>query len=141
MAIRNHGGHFTYCNYGDWYDFSKCRCAEGLLSVAKTPTHVAVAPLPLRDMIAMHVQVTDEYAADMAKGMRMAIAAQNRVQLVAEVLGTAEDAPVTMADMANMKAKIRYLESDAMIVWRAEAEAKARERAAAEESESAQGPG
>lgn len=134
MPIRNLAGHIVSCNYGDWPDFSKCQCAEGLVSTPEKQTAVSVSPMPLRDMFAQSIFVSDELASDLAFSIRKERTRRQKVQPVAEALGVTDETPLTIVELTDARAKIRYLEADAMCTWRreslriqAEAEAKARE--------------
>ena len=120
MPIRNLAGHIATCNYGDWADFSKCKCAEGLLTSPEKQTAFVVAPMPLRDTLASSVQVSDEMAHDLAMGIRQAQKQQSKIETVGEVLGVSNEPPLTIIELADARAKIRYLEADAMISWRAQ---------------------
>lgn len=133
MPIRNLAGHIVSCNYGDWIDFSKCKCAEGLLTAPEKATAFVVAPMPLRDILASSVQVSDEMAHELAMGIRAAQKANQKIETVGEAFGVTNDPPLTVIELADARAKIRYLEADAMISWRvqslkiqAEAEAAAK---------------
>ena len=121
MPIRNLGGHLITCNYGDWLTFDKCDCANGLAGTPDTPpTHVNVAPMPLRDWIASTINISDEAAHDMATGIKMAELKQRRIETVSAILGVddPEAQGITVVDIAKARAKLRYLEADAMLHWR-----------------------
>lgn len=142
MPIRNLAGHLVTCNYGDWADFTKCKCAEGLLTSPEQKTAFVVAPMPLRDILASSIQVSDEMAHELAMGIRAGIKKRKKIHPVTAVLGVEvpeEDGPLTVVDLAAARAKIRYLEADAMLAWRthslkinAEAKADAERAAKAE---------
>lgn len=111
FAIRNLAGHFTTCNYGDWHDFTKCHCAESLLSAPEQSEAFQVVPMPLRDFFAASVNIPLEQAAELAlllKGGAEAIAAGD-LDLSKTIAAT-----LTMAEVAEAKARLRYLEADAM---------------------------
>ena len=120
MPIRNLAGHLVTCNYGDWADFTKCKCAEGLLSAPEQKTAFVIAPMPLRDLLASSVNVSDEMAHELAMGIRQARKQNNKIESVGEALGVSNEPPITVVELADARAKIRYLEADAMIVWRGE---------------------
>lgn len=119
LPVRNLGGHLVTCAYGDWADFSKCDCAEGLAGIPATRAAYQVSPLPLRDLIAAHTHVSDAAALDLAIGMSQQRAADQRIQLLNDEDEGGGYKP-TIMEMADAKAKLRYLEADAMISWRAE---------------------
>ena len=119
MPIRNLAGHLVTCNYGDWADFTKCKCAEGLLSAPEQKTAFVIAPMPLRDLLASSVNVSDEMAHELAMGIRQARKQNNKIESVGEALGVSNEPPITVVELADARAKIRYLEADAMITWRA----------------------
>lgn len=140
MPIRNLAGHLVTCNYGDWPDFAKCKCAEGLVGMPEKQTAFVVAPMPLRDLLAASIQVSDESAHELAMAIRQAIKQGQKIETVGEVLGVSNEPPLTVTDLADARAKIRYLEADAMISWRAislrlNAEAKAQAAKADEKPE------
>lgn len=118
VPIRNLVGHLVYCNYGDWADFTKCKCAEGLLTAPEQKTAFVVAPMPLRDILASSIQVSDEMAHDLAMGIRKAQKQGQKIETVGEVLGVSNEPLLTLIELADARAKIRYLEADAMISWR-----------------------
>lgn len=135
MPIRNLAGHIVTCNFGDWVDFSKCKCAEGLANVPEKQTAFVVAPMPLRDIFASSIHISDEVAHDLAMGVRKARKQKQKIETVSAILGVGNDEPLTIIELADARAKIRYLEADAMIAWRAEslrinADVAAAERAA-----------
>lgn len=119
MPIRNLAGHLVTCNYGDWADFSKCKCAEGLVGMPEKQTAFVVAPMPLRDLLASSIQVSDELAHELAVAIRQTIKQGQKIETVGEVLGVSNELPLTVIELADARAKIRYLEADAMISWRA----------------------
>ena len=120
MPIRNLAGHLVTCNYGDWADFTKCKCAEGLLTAPEQKTAFVVAPMPLRDLLASSVHVSDEMAHELAMGIRQAQKQNNKIETVGQALGVANEPPLTVIELADARAKIRYLEADAMVAWRAQ---------------------
>ena len=121
MPVRNLGGHLVACNYGDWPTFEKCKCMEGLAGIPQQATAVVVGPMPIRDVIAMTINISDDHAHDMAAGIKVAEAKRQQVKLVSAALGI-EDASqqVSCVDIAEARAKLRYLEADAMLHWRVE---------------------
>lgn len=120
LPVRNLAGHIVTCNYGDWADFSKCKCSEGLLGAPEQKTAFVVAPMPLRDILASSIQVSDEMAHELAIGIRKARKQDSKIETVGQVLGVSNEPPLTIIELADARAKIRYLEADAMIVWRAQ---------------------
>ena len=121
MPVRNLGGHLVTCNYGDWASFDKCDCARGIAGTPQQATAVVVGPMPLRDVFAMTIDISDDHAHDMAVGIKVAEAKRQQVKLVSATLGI-EDASqqVSCVDIAEARAKLRYLEADAMLHWRVE---------------------
>lgn len=125
FPIRNLAGHRVDCNYGDFPNFTKCKCAQGLLTLPEAVAVVAVSPLPLRDHFAASVHVSDDLAHDLAAGIKAerkkAEEKEKRIHTVGNVLGLDQpERPPTIVELADAKAKIRYLEADAMIYWRVE---------------------
>lgn len=120
MPIRNLAGHIVTCNYGDWADFSKCKCAEGLLTSPEKQTAFVASPMPLRDIFASSIHISDDVSHDLAMGIRKAREQNQKIKTVSSVLGVGNDQPLTIVELADARAKIRYLEADAMIAWRAE---------------------
>ena len=105
MLARNAAGHWDDCNYGDWGDFSKCNCAEGLASTPAKSEAVTVAPLPLRDYFAATVPVPWDDA--------VALASAENAKRVA--LG----GQITLLEIVEARVRLRYLEADMMIAVRA----------------------
>lgn len=120
MPVRNLGGHLVDCNYGDWPDFSKCDCAEGLAGIPAKRAAFHVSPMPLRDCFAMGINVSEDYARELAEGIAINKARAKMIQTPGELMAGPEPAAVSVIDIAEARAKLRYLEADAMIAWRAE---------------------
>jgi hypothetical protein len=132
MPVRNLGGHIITCNYGDWPTFEKCGCAEGLAGTpSKPPTHVNVAPMPLRDFFATTIDVSYEQARELAEGIKASRMQQQRI--ISTIVGN--DEPISVVDIADARAKLRYLEADAMCHWRSESSEIQRKAAAAAAAE------
>lgn len=105
ILARNAAGHWDDCNYGDWGDFSKCDCDEGLANVPNAGKAYVVAPMPLRDFFAATVVIPWEEALNLA-----AAEAKERISLGGQV---------TLAQVVEARVRLRYLEADAMILRRA----------------------
>lgn len=105
LAVRNAFGHWTGCNYGDWLDFSKCDCAEGLAGVPAKHQAMTVEAMPLRDYFAATVTIPWEEGVNLA--------AQENSERIAIGGG------VTLAEVIEARCRLRYLEADAMIIRRA----------------------
>jgi len=103
---RNSLGHFEDCNYWDWPDLSKCNCAAGLAGANNGAGPYQISPIPLRDHFACAVTPSDEEALNLAMAE---FNATNAIHLVNK-----KQAP-TIGDIIIARARLRYIEADAMI--------------------------
>jgi len=92
---RNALGHWDGCPYWDWRDFSKCQCEDGLACITESTIHT-VSPMPLRDFFAATVNLPWQAAVDAA------------------VDGSKLSRP-TLAEVIEIRARMRYIEADAML--------------------------
>ena len=132
MPVRNIAGHFVDCNYGDWQDFTKCTCAVGILSGPARAEAFTVSPMPLRDYFAATVHIGHEEAYVLAKGMKAKQAQEQRITIAGQPEANPEP---TVIDIAEARAKLRYLDADAMVAWRAESRRLQRAEAAAHDAQ------
>jgi hypothetical protein len=117
MPIRNLAGHFIMCNFGDWVDFSKCDCEQGIAGAGKEPDAFAVSPMPLRDFFAATINISDDQAVELAAAVK-----QRRENLTPKELAQAmvgnEPVDLTITEIAEARARLRYLEADVLLNWR-----------------------
>jgi hypothetical protein len=111
LPIRNFQGHFVTCNYGDWFDFTKCDCGESLIGMPERNEAFQISPLPLRDTFAMAIDIPLDQAIELAALLKKG---EQKIETVDLITG-GEPMPLTMREVAEARARLRYLEADAMI--------------------------